>query len=154
MAEIERVDSGIKAYIQASEQTELGPILTVLENTAAAAYRRYAERTLDDKYIYGYIDDALKFIKELSGDPPTDKDELIKALQEAAKRAMLAQRALYPRGDPRRTLVEPPSVMEALYDDDDAYSFAIFDTLAEEIQALSPALYQLAIEDDWEKDSE
>lgn len=67
------------------------------------------------------------------------------AFKAAAEKAMTARRATYPLdGD---TPWEKKDPRDALYDDDDIHSWAIFDSMIEPIQELLPPLYQLACED-------
>jgi hypothetical protein len=65
--------------------------------------------------------------------------------KKAAELAMVARRSLHPL-DGESPWSEPIDVMDALRNDDDPYSFSIFDSIVDPIQDLLPPLYQLATE--------
>ena len=64
---------------------------------------------------------------------------------------MTMRRSILPLRHPtkRRVRLDP---REALFDDDDQYSFAIYDTLADDIGELLPALHKIAVEVAWDAD--
>jgi hypothetical protein len=77
----------------------------------------------------------------------TDGTVTPERFKAVAFEAMIARRATYPlEGETPWDKLDPE---EALLDDDDSYSFSIWDSVVEPIQDALPALHQLACED-WE----
>jgi len=65
--------------------------------------------------------------------------------KEAARLAMVARRALYPLNG-EQPWSAPKDAELALRDDDDAYSFSIFDSIVDPLMDMLPPLYQLSVE--------
>lgn len=72
------------------------------------------------------------------------------AWKKLAREIMECRRATYTLVDPEQPCYTITPA-EALDNDDDPYSFAIFDTFAESVGKLLPPLYQLAVEGSWDE---
>ena len=157
MAEIDRVNGVIDAFFDASGQEDVNELVQAIERTlmtakmrsyeVEASEGRYYLSKMENKEFVEHVEGLEENLKSLAANLPKTRNEMKQAFRDITFRAMAAKRATYPLHHP-----ECPSISrspeEALLDDDDAYSFAIFDTQAEAIQELAPPLYQLACEAD------
>lgn len=91
------------------------------------------------------VNDAKDIAKNPFAGETNDKVLSADNFKTAATLAMVARRALLPL-DGEQPWDPPIDPAVALRDDDDPYSFSIFDTLVEPIQDLLPPLYQLSTE--------
>jgi len=151
MAEIDRVNSAINGFFDSSGKEQIEALGKAMERCLMATERRYMELGMDDDNLLVEINSIRKGVNDLVAALPKDKDDAKQSFREIAKRAMVTRRATYPLENPDAPWARL-TPEEALLDDNDAYAFAIFDTLAEDISTLQPALYQLAIEGDWDGD--
>ena len=149
MAEIDRVNSAIKAFFNSSGAEQVEALAKAIGSCIERANRRSVELNITDEKVLDLAKSAENALQELKKNLPKDKEALISRFSEVAEKAMVARRANYPLKNPDAPWA-PPTAQEALRDDDDAYAFAIFDTLSEEIGELLPSLYRLAVEGDWE----
>jgi len=159
MAEINRVYHGVAAFFDASGIEKIEELVQAIQKTINKANRRLAETVqcmpmserADFKPIYtarlAAIAESEAVLKSATEHlNPKDKDNNKLLFQEAAKAAMVVRRAGYPLNNPEASYLPDLDPEEALMDDNDAYAFAIFDTLAEDVQFTLPPLYGLAME--------
>ena len=145
MAEIDRINNVLAAFFRLypSAQRMLKQHAALKQAILAcwgATDRRIAEHGLDGEDIKRRHQETARLVEQFERtDEPT---ELLARV--VIKSVMTTRRATYPLNGP--TPWESPTPEQALEDDDDAYSFAIFDTVAEEIQKQLPTLFQLAAE--------
>ena len=153
MSEINRVYTAVEAFFDASGIEKVDELGGIIGKTMRKAMRRLAEKARD------YEEDPWNAQRDLIEKAEADlneavdnaasqqKEENIMIFQKLAKRAMMLRRAGYPLGNPEASYLPDLTPEEALMSDD-SYAFAIFDTLAEEIQFILPALFGLAMEGD------
>ena len=153
MPEIDRVYSAITAFFESSGEVKPQDLSDAVGHCILDAYRRFLELRMEDGDLSEEIIKIRIDLEALIADMPADRSEKIAAFKEISRRAMLARRATYPLVDRERPW-ESLTPEEALNDETDAFSFSIFDSLADKISALAPALYQLAVEGDWEEKAE
>lgn len=149
MAEIDRVYGAIRAFFNASGADQVALLAKPIESCIERASRRSAEMRTTNEEILNLTKTAESSLKKLLEALPTDRETLIQRFSEVAEQAMVARRANYPIENPDAPWALP-TPREALLNDEDAYAFAIFDTLADEISELLPSLYRLAVEGSWE----
>lgn len=154
MAEINRVYTAVEAFFDASGREKIDELGGIIGATARKAERRIHEKAREfgrerfEKLQKDY-DAFNERLTEAVGNCPTiSKEENIKIFQKLAKDAMVLRRATYPLNNPEASYLPDLEPEEALMDDNDTYAFAIFDTLAEDIQFILPALFGLACEGD------
>lgn len=159
MAEINRVYHGVAAFFDASGIEKIGELIQAIQKTIDKANRRLAE-TVQCMPMSERADFKKTFTKRLADIAeaeavlksaserlvPKDKDGNKLRFQKAAKAAMVVRRAQYPLNNPEASYLPDIDPEDALMDDNDAYAFAIFDTLAEDVQFILPPLYGLAME--------
>ena len=163
MPEIDRVKTAIAAFFRSTDIDCPADLTAVIERCAASAKRRLDEAGVHNEKVEGWLTHVESILWGLKHKPPSDKVELVRRYQEVTEMAMTALRATYPLGKGVKIPPEqhhlPSTVWKqsftahpynALMDDSDAYAFAIFDTVAEDIGALLPSLYRLAVEGTWE----
>ena len=145
MSEIDRVFTAIDGFFQAGGENHPESLIRVVERSTAGAMRRYAETDMQDNLLLDRIKAAHVQVKLLGKAPPQDVEALKEQFKVITKEAMIVRRSTLPLDNPAAPW-KPFTADEAMFDDDDVYSFAIFDTLIEEISALLPVLHQLALE--------
>jgi hypothetical protein len=150
MGDINRVFTHIDGYLDSSGGKHCDILSKVIGECVEAAKRGYVDKDLEDQALVVKIDAAASALKRLGETvAPCDMEALKRDFRAAAIEAMACRRSilpLVPVGRPWVTL--DPN--KTLFDDDDQYSFAIYDTLADEIAKLLPALEQIACECAWE----
>lgn len=151
MAEIDRVNSAITAFFESSGDENIPALKDAIDKCVNASLRHYGDTNMADEDKLDYIQKTQEELEGLIKNLPEDRDAKKTAFQEIALKAMIGRRSTYPLVNKDRPW-DTQTPKQALLDPVDAYAFAIFDTLAEDIQALAPALYQLAVEGDWEED--
>lgn len=149
MAEIERVASTIKAFFESTGEERIEKLVGVVERCIMLAATRVAEHKIEDESVHNRIREADAALKDLMKNLPAGREEKKTRFAEVAIQAMTARRATYPLTNAERPW-EPPTPEEAIRDDDDPYTFAIFDTVADDLAEHLPAVYQLAVEGDWD----
>jgi hypothetical protein len=151
MSEINRVFTHIDGFFEAGGSDHCMALANVIALCAAKAQRGYRDRDMEDQVLADRITATLVAAKELGSNPPETKDEMRRAFRELAIEAMTVRRSILPLRHPTKygKKIDPG---EALYDDDDQYAFAIYDTLADEIGELLPDLHKLAVEVAWNAD--
>jgi len=151
MGDINRVFTHIDGYIDSGGGEHCDILAKVIEESIKGAKRGYVERDMEDQALVDKIDAASDTLKALGETPLRDLVDLKARFREAAIEAMVCRRSVLPLLAPERPWVtlDPH---DTLFDDDDQYSFAIYDTLADEIAKLLPALEQIACECAWESD--
>lgn len=150
MAEIDRVYSAVTAFFDSSGEEHIDGLFNAIEKCIFAGERRYHELFMKDPEPLQLLKTAREQLEALRKNLPADRELQKEAFKSVARSAMLARRSTYPR--PGDTPWATRTVEEALDDPNDPVSFSLFDTLAEDIQALLPSLYQLAVEGDWTDD--
>ena len=151
MGEINRVFTHINGYIDAGGGDHCDILAKVINEAVLGAKRGYVDRDMEDEALIARIDAVSAKLKALGEQPSNSAKELKADFREASIEAMACRRSvlsLVPHDRPWVTL-DP---RETLFDDDDQYSFAVYDTLADEISKLLPALQQIACECAWEPD--
>ncbi len=168
MAEINRVYHAVAAFFDASGIEKIGELTEAIQKTINKANRRlnevaastpYSKRGDDFKEVYekrlAKIKEAESVLQSAGENlDPKDKDGNKLRFQQAAKAAMVVRRAGYTLANPEASYLPDIDPEDALMDDDDAYAFAIFDTLAEDVQFTLPPLYGLAMEGETYEDEE
>lgn len=152
MSEINRVYTAVEAFFDASGVEKLDELADILGKTIRKAERRLMETMRDyEEDDWNEQRDRVKaaetLLEETVAGITADKDANVLAFQKVAKAAMIVRRAGYPRPNPEASYLPDLTPEEALMSDD-SYSFAIFDTLSEDIQFVLPALFGLAMEGD------
>lgn len=105
-----------------------------------ATKRAYVDSELENDALVVKIDAAATLLERLaSATNDAGVDVLKKEFHEAAIQAMACRRALLPLVPPGRPWVKLDP-RETLFDDDDQYSFAVYDTLADGVAKLLHAL--------------
>jgi chemotaxis protein histidine kinase CheA len=150
-AEIERVASTIKGFFEASGEEQIEKLVGVIERCIQLASTRAVEHKIEDEAVRARIKEADSALKDLMKNLPEGREEKKERFTEVAIQAMTARRATYPLTNAERPWF-PPTPEEAIRDDDDPYTFAIFDTVADDLAEHLPAIYQLAVEGDWDAD--
>lgn len=157
MAEIDRVNESIDAFFDAyGALAQAGGRFDSL-GEAFHANLHMAERHLArlrpkerDKDLVERILTAQEKVDGLLDLEQPALDRGPEAWKKVAREVMECRRATYDLSDPDQPVYKLTPA-EALDNDDDAYSFAIFDTFAESVGKLLPALYQLAVEGSWDE---
>ena len=153
MSEINRVYTAVEAFFDASGIEKVDELGGIIGKTIRKAQRRLSETMRDyEEDAWNaqrdLIEKAEADLVEAVGDAPgRAKEDNILIFQKLTKRAMMLRRSGYPMGNPEASYLPDLTPEEALMSDD-SYSFAIFDTLSEEIQFILPALFGLAMEGD------
>lgn len=157
MSEIERVNLSIDAHFEVygspeKHPEEMGELVEAITLCALSAYARVESNKQAEQWgqdpvemhpdAERLIEEATKFLDTLK---EAAEDQTATNYKVAAEKAMVARRATYPlkRETPWAETISPK---DALHDDDDPFSWSIFDTVVEPIQKLLPPLYQLAAE--------
>lgn len=151
MSDINRVFAHIDGFFTAAGTDHCMALANVIGRCAALAHRGFHERDMQDEALLEKIKAALKKAKTLGTTPPSTVEECKKAFRDLAIEAMTCRRAILPLRHPKIVwrFADP---REALFDDDDQYSFAIYDTLADEIGEILPDLQKFAVEVAWDAD--
>jgi hypothetical protein len=153
MGEINRVFVHIDAYIDSGGGEHLDILSEVIREEIKGAKRGYVDRDMENEELVKQIDAADERLKALGKLPPENPDKLKTEFKEAAIDAMTCRRSVLPLNHPEKAhkTLDP---RKTLFDDEDQYSFAIYDTLADKIAKLLPALQQIACEVAWESDDD
>lgn len=151
MGEINRVFAHIDAFLGAGGKDHHDILAKVIGEAIEGAKRGYLDKDMDDEPLVANIDSAADRLKELETNPPEDPDEMRQAFRDAAVDAMVCRRSVLPLDHPTVPW-KKLKPKEALFDDEDQYSFAIYDTMADEIAKLLPELQQIALEASWDED--
>lgn len=157
MTEIDRVNAVIDAFFDASGEEDVTGLVDAIDRTLMTARMRsyeleahsgryYVDKMENENFIKS-VDALEEELQDLKVNLPKDRDTMKARFKDITFKAMAAKRATFPLTNPDCPW-ETITPEQALADDDDMYSFAIFDTQAEAIQELSPVLYQLACEAD------
>lgn len=152
MNDIDRVNDAISAFFSGTGQEKVQDLIKAFERCLMLGHAHYFEAELEDTKLKEEFESLTKEITALKETPP-NRDVAVLLFQDLAKRLMLARRSTYSLQKPDRPW-ESVSAATALYDDNDQYSFAIYDALADDLQEIQSPLYQLAIEGDRENDSD
>jgi len=139
MGEINRVFTHIDGYIDSGGGEHCDILAKVIGECIKGAKRGYVDREMEDQALVDRIDAADEALKALGETPSTDLDALKAGFREAAIEAMTCRRSVLPLLVPERPWVTRDP-HDTLFDDEDQYSFAIYDTLTDEIAKLLPAL--------------
>lgn len=154
MAEINRVYTAVEAFFDSSGIEKIEELADILGKTIRKAERRLCERARDyEEADWNAQRDRIKAAEAnlksaVENLDPKDKEANIKSFQRVTKEVMMVRRAGYPLNNPEASYLPDLTPEEAIMSDSDSYSFAIFDTLSEEIQFILPALFGLAMEGD------
>jgi len=151
MSDINRVFAHIDGFFAAVGTSHCMAVANVIGRCAAKAHCGYHERDMEDEVLLEQIKATLTKAKALGESPPTTVEERKQVFRALAIDAMTARRAILPLRHPTKHWVTL-NPKEALFDDDDQYSFAIYDTLADEIGELLPDLQKIAVEVAWDAD--
>lgn len=161
MPEIDRLNNAIDAHFEilgckdgkrsealkeliSKKLTEL--VEPVERCVMTAVTRIYSVKLEDQKARRQQVIEAEEAVEALKKEI-TDGTVTAERFKEVAFQAMIARRATYSLvGELPWDTVDPA---DALQDDNDPWSFSIFDSVVEPIQDALPALHQLACED-WE----
>ena len=146
MAEIDRIDNVVAAFFRVFSNPQTTPKQHAAFRQAIGAcwqatLRRIAEQNLHSNDIEKRAEEGQRLMDDFEKmEAPT-----LLFVRVVLRSIMTTRRATYPIKSelPWGT---PPTPEQALVDDEDIYSFAIFDTVADEIQKLLPTLFQLASE--------
>ena len=151
MSEINRVYTAVEAFFDASGIEKIDELGGIIGKTVRKAMIRLCEKARDyDEDVWNVQRDLIEkaeadVVEAVADAEGRQKEENIEIFQKLAKRAMMLRRSGYPMGNPEASYLPDLTPEEALMSDD-SYAFAIFDTLAEEIQFILPALFGLAVE--------
>jgi len=151
MNDIERVFAHIDGFLSSAGTDHCAELANVIGRCAALAHRGYHERSMEDEGLLESITTTVQRAKELGTQPPTTVGECKTAFRELAIDAMVARRSILPLNNPVPWKA-PLDPRAQLFDDDDQFSYAVYDTLADEIGELQPDLQNLAIEVSWDAD--
>ena len=151
MSEINRVFAHIDAFFEAAGTDHCMALANVIGRCAALAHRGFRERDMEDEALLGKIRATLEKAKDLGTNSPPTVEGAKKAFRDLAVAAMTCRRAILPLPHPRLSQ-RKPDPEKALFDDEDQYSFAIYDTLADEIGEVLPDLQRFAVEVAWDAD--
>jgi hypothetical protein len=151
MSDINRVFTHIDGFFQAGGFDRCMALSNVIGRCIAKTRIGYHERDLADEELAKRIEEAMERAKSLGDQPPSSEEECRKAFRELAIESMVLRRSILPLAHPtiHWKRLDPK---EALFDDDDQYSFAIYDTLADNIGDLLPDLHKIAVEVAWDAD--
>jgi len=149
--DVERVFAHIDGFLSSTETSHCAALANVIGRCAGLAHRGYYERSMEDAPLLESIIDAMQRAKELGTQPPATLGECKTAFRKLAVDAMIARRSILPLDNPVpwKESLDPRA---QLFDDDDQFSYAVYDTLADEISKLQPDLQNLAIEVSWDAD--
>jgi len=152
MSEINRVFAHIEGFFKSDGAGRTKELAKILKKCVERAVSGFHDRGLTDEALASRIDTAMTQIEKLEESPPSP-DKCFDVFKAFAIEAMTLRRALLPLNHPDKPwkTVDPK---DALFDDDDQYSFAIYDTLADEIGELLPDLHKIAVEIAWDASSE
>ena len=153
MGDINRVFVHIDAYVESGDGRHLDVLADVIGEAIKGAKRGYVDNDMEDEALVARIDAADAVLKDLSKTDERDLEALKKRLKEATIEAMACRRSVLPLTEPDRPWVTLDP-RETLFNDDDQYAFAIYDTLADQVAALLPELEQIACEVAWEPDDD
>jgi hypothetical protein len=159
-AEINRVWNAIDAHLDCygdpqKHVQEFGELAGAMTRTVFLARTRLADRCkverrrpTEEEIALDKRCEELGAALSLIGDHEQDVPRDAEAIKALAKEALVCRRATYPLDPPKETpWDDPPTPEEALEDDADMYSFAIYDDMIDPIYKLLPPLYKLAVED-------
>lgn len=150
MGDINRVYAQIDGFFAAGGQERVGVLIKLLEHHSYCALRGFYDSQSEDKAVKERVEgvrDKIASIK--TAELPTDINALTSYFCSLTNEVMIARRAVLPLDHPTMPLerLDPGSV---IYDDNDMHSFAIYDTIADEIAAQLPPLHQIAVESSWD----
>lgn len=151
MSEINRVFVHIDGFFAAGGGDRCMALANVIAKCVVKARRAYYERDMEDKELVERIKNTLAKIKSTGTLPPKTDAEQRQVFRDLAVEAMTLRRAVLPLRHPSKHWVTLDPA-KALFDDDDQYSFAIYDTLADEVGVLLPDLHKIAVEVAWDAD--
>jgi hypothetical protein len=154
MGDINRTYGHIDNFLDSSGGKHVDVLAGAIGTCIEGAKRGYVDKDLEDDALVARIDAADAHLRRLatsSGD--MDLATLKKEFREAATEAMACRRSILPLTPPGRPWVKLDP-RKTLFDDEDQYSFAVYDTLADEVAKLLPALNQIAVECAWERDED
>ena len=149
MGEINRVFTHLDTFLRSDGADHCDILAEVIGRCVEGAKRGYVDKDMEDKALIARIDAANEALKKLGETPPDDVDELVAAFHGAAIEAMACRRSVLPLDHPTIPW-EKLDPKDALFDDEDQYAFAIYDTLADDIAKLLPELSQIACEVAWD----
>lgn len=152
MAEINRVFTHLETFLRSDGADHTDILAKVIGKCVAGAKRGYVDNDMEDKALVSRIDAANDALKALGKTPPVDVEELVAAFREATIEAMACRRSVLPLTNPT-TPWKKIDPKDALFDDEDQYAFAIYDTLADDIAKLLPELHQIACEVAWDTET-
>ena len=154
MPDINRVFTHIDGYIDSGGGEHIDILSKVIGKAIEGAKRGYVDRDFEDQALIARIDSAKAELERLGEVKDTaDLIKLKSEFREAAIEAMACRRSVLPLKH-HENFWETVDPRETLFDDEDQYAFAIYDTLADEIAKLLPALEQIALECSWESDDD
>lgn len=151
MGDINRVYTHIDGFIDSSAGKHCDVLVEAIGVCIEAAKRGYVDRDMENEALVARIDSADRHLKRLAEPGDMDLATLKQEFREAATEAMAVRRAILPLTPPGRPWVTLDP-RKTLFDDEDQYSFAVYDTLADGIAKLLPPLGQIACECAWERD--
>jgi len=144
VSDIDRVYAHINGFFEAGGRAEVEGLIKVLDHHMFCAQNSYAESEMEDDERKKLLDQTRDAIKNIEVDKlPDDIDALKTTFCDLANDVMVARRAVLP-------LDKGVDPKVALFNEDDMYSFAVYDTLADQIAPLLPALHQIAAESSWD----
>jgi len=151
MSEINRVFAHIDGFFEAAGTGQCMALANAIGRCAVQARQGYHDRDMEDEVLLERIETIIVKAKQLGNSPPETVEERKKTFRDLAVEAMTARRAILPLNHPtrRHRTIEPK---DALFNDDDQFAFAIYDTLADEISECLPDLQKLAVEVFWDAD--
>lgn len=158
MGDINRVFTHIDGYIDSAGGEHTDVLAATIEKCIEGAKRGYVDRDFNDEDLVSRIDTVSSQLETLGKSSEdavgeVDLDALKAAFREAAIEAMACRRSVLPLSMPDRPWITLDP-RETLFDDEDQYAFAIYDTLADDIAELLPDLEQIACECAWEPEDE
>lgn len=150
MSDINRVFAHIDGFFDSASTDHCMALANVIGRCVALAHRGYHERDMENKALLERIKETLAKAKALGESPPESGEEQRSAFRDLAIEAMVMRRSVLPLK--HKLVWKTLDPRTQLFDDEDQYSFAIYDTLADEIGKLLPDLQKIAVEVAWDAD--
>lgn len=154
MGEINRVFIHIDTYIDTGGGEHIDILSKVIGEAIKGAKRGYVDNDMEDQAFVDKIDATQARLDQLGAMTNVSDLEVLKRdFRDVAVEAMTCRRAVLPLVHPEKPWItlDPK---KTLFDDEDQYSFAVYDTMADSIAKLLPELSQIACEIAWESDDD